>query len=122
MHMHYTDSHEWVKVTDSTATIGVSQFAQKELGDIVHVELPKVGAEVKKGQEIAVLESTKAAADVYAPVSGEIAEVNELLQNHPEIINESSEEKGWLVRLTLKDPAELESLMDQSKYEEFVNK
>lgn len=120
--MHYTDSHEWVKVTDSTATIGVSHFAQKELGDIVHVELPKVGAQVKKGQEIAVLESTKAAADVYAPVSGEVAEVNRLLQNHPEIINESSEDKGWLVRLTLKDPAELESLMDQNKYDEFVSK
>ena len=76
--MQYSDSHEWVKITNSTATVGVSQYAQKELGDIVHVELPKVGAHIKKGQEMAVLESTKAAADVYSPVSGEIAEVNKI--------------------------------------------
>ena len=120
--MHYSDSHEWVKVTNSTATVGVSQYAQKELGDIVHVELPKVGAQIKKGQEMAVLESTKAAADVYAPVSGEIAEVNLELQAHPELINESPEDSGWLIRIELSDSTELETLMDRDKYEGFVNK
>lgn len=120
--MHYSDSHEWVKVTDSTATIGVSEYAQKELGDIVHVELPKVGSTVKKGQEMAVLESTKAAADVYAPISGEISQVNHLLESHPEIINESSEDKGWLIRITMKDLKELEKLMDSDQYQKFINK
>ena len=119
--MHYSDSHEWVKVTNSTATVGVSQYAQKELGDIVHIELPKVGAAVKKGQEIVVLESTKAAADVYCPVSGEVAEVNRELVDHPELINESPEDTGWLVRITLKDPTELESLMDQETYEKTIS-
>ena len=118
--MHYTESHEWVKVTDSTASVGVSQYAQNELGDIVHIELPKVGSQVKKGQEMAVLESTKAAADVYAPISGEITEVNQLLLNHPEIINESAEDKAWLVKIFMKDPAELESLMDHRQYEGFI--
>ncbi|MCH9632886.1 MAG: Glycine cleavage system H protein [Chlamydiae bacterium] len=120
--MHYSDSHEWVKITNSTATVGVSQYAQKELGDIVHIELPKVGVQIKRGQEMAVLESTKAAADVYAPVSGEIAEINTQLQDHPELINESPEDKGWLIRINLGDPTEMESLMDETTYEGFVNK
>ncbi len=118
--MQYSDSHEWVKITNSTATVGVSQYAQKELGDIVHIELPKVGAHIKKGQEMAVLESTKAAADVYSPVSGEIAEVNKELVDHPELINESPEDTGWLIRVTLNDPTELESLMDNAAYEKFL--
>ena len=118
--MQYSDSHEWVKVTNSTVTVGVSQYAQKELGDIVHVELPKVGANIKKGKEMAVLESTKAAADVYSPVSGEISEVNKELMDHPELINESPEEKGWLIRITLNDPTELENLMDIDAYEKFL--
>ncbi len=120
--MHYTDSHEWVKVVNSTATVGVSHFAQKELGDIVHIELPKVGAHVRKGQEIAVLESTKAAADVYAPLTGEIVEVNSQLKNHPELINEAAENEGWLLRIKIKDPVELEKLMDRKQYENFVTK
>jgi glycine cleavage system H protein len=120
--MFYSDSHEWVKVTNSTATVGVSQYAQKELGDIVHIELPKVGVQIKKGQEMAVLESTKAAADVYAPVSGEITEVNTQLHDHPELINESPEDKGWLIRINLSDPTEIEVLMDDEKYSGFVNK
>lgn len=120
--MHFSDSHEWVKTTNSTATIGVSYYAQKELGDIVHIELPKVGAKVKKGQEIVVLESTKAAADVYAPVSGEVSEINTQLKQHPELINESPEKDGWLVRITLSNPTELEKLMDSHQYSEFINK
>ena len=120
--MFYSDSHEWVKVTNSIATVGVSQYAQEELGDIVHVELPKVGIKIKKGQEMAVLESTKAAADVYAPVSGEIAEVNSQLHDHPELINESPENNGWLIKINISDPTEIEDLMDEEKYSGFVNK
>lgn len=120
--MQFSDSHEWVKITNSRATIGVSRYAQKELGEIVHIELPKVGIKIKKGQEIAVLESTKAAVDIYSPVSGEIIEVNTQLIDHPELINESPEDHGWLLRVDLKDPTELEKLMDAQRYENFVNK
>lgn len=118
--MHYTSSHEWVKVTNSTAKVGVSHFAQKELGDIVYIELPQVGRRVEKGAEIAVLESTKAAADVYAPVSGEIEEVNDQLVDHPELINESAEDQGWLIKIKMKDPSELDELMDEEKYGQFT--
>lgn len=118
--MHYTTSHEWVKLTNSTASVGVSGYAQKELGDIVYVELPKVGAQVKKGQEMAVLESTKAAADVYAPVSGKIEEVNQNVKDHPELINESPETEGWLVKIRLDDPNELNQLMEEEKYLSFT--
>ncbi len=118
--MHYTSSHEWVKVTNSTAQVGVSDFAQKELGDIVFIELPEVGRAVEKGDEVAVLESTKAAADVYAPISGVIEAVNEQLSNHPELINESPQEQGWLIKIKMKDPMELDQLMDQEKYESFT--
>lgn len=120
--MQFSDSHEWVKITNSRATIGVSQHAQKEIGEVVHVELPKLGVKIKKGQEIAVLESTKAAVDIYSPVSGKIVEVNRELIDHPELINEYPQEHGWLVRLELQDPTELEKLMDTQKYDSFVNK
>lgn len=118
--MHYSKSHEWVKVVNSTATIGVSDFAQKELGDIVYIELPEKGAEVKTGKELVVLESTKAAADVYAPISGEIEEVNVGLKDHPEWINESPADQGWLVKIKIKDPSELDHLMDETQYQEFI--
>lgn len=118
--MHYTHSHEWIKVTNSTATVGVSDFAQKELGDIVYVELPLKGATVCAGKEIAVLESTKAAADVYAPISGEVIEVNTSLKDHPEWINESPEGQGWLIKIKMKDPTELDSLMTKTQYNEFI--
>lgn len=120
--MHYTESHEWVKVTNSTATIGVSQFAQSELGDIVYVELPEVGAKVELGQEVVVLESTKAAADVYSPISGEVVEVNQNLKDHSELINESPEDTGWLLKLKIEDPTQLEKLMDQSGYQDFLKR
>lgn len=120
--MHYTKTHEWVKVVNSIATVGISDFAQEELGDIVYIELPKVGSKVEIGKEIVVLESTKAAADVYAPISGTIEEVNTELQNQPELINEDAEHKGWIVRIRMKHPEELDALMDESKYEEYIDK
>ncbi|CAF23006.1 glycine cleavage system protein GcvH [Candidatus Protochlamydia amoebophila] len=120
--MKYTDSHEWV-VLESTdvARIGVTQFAQKELGDIVYVELPTLHKKVTAGQEVVVLESTKAAADVYSPVSGEIVEVNQSLSTQPELINQSSEKEGWLFKLRLSNSSELDLLMDEKDYRAMLN-
>ncbi|MCH9633356.1 MAG: Glycine cleavage system H protein [Chlamydiae bacterium] len=119
--MHYSQSHEWVKVTNSHATIGVSFFAQKELGEIVYIELPKLGAEVKSGDEIVVLESTKAAADVYAPISGIIDEVNLNLKDNPELINESPQSSGWLVKIRITHIEELEQLMTEEAYQDYID-
>lgn len=117
----FTDSHEWINVEGSTATVGVSQFAQKELGDIVYVELPTVGKRVNSGQEIAVLESTKAAADVYSPASGEIIAINEKLATAPELINKSPEDDGWLFKIRLSNPSEMDLLMDANEYQSMLN-
>jgi glycine cleavage system H protein len=110
--MKFTETHEWIDVKNGVGIVGVTDYAQKELGDIVYVELPKVGSEVKKGQEAAVLESTKAAADVYAPVSGKIVEVNLALKDASELVNNSPQKDGWLFKLTLADPKEFDALMD----------
>lgn len=116
--MKFTDSHEWIEVEGSgIAKMGVTQFAQKELGDIVYVELPMTGRKVNAGQELAVLESTKAAADVYSPATGTIVEVNNQLTSHPELINQSPEESGWIVKMELSNPAELDLLMDKQAYQ-----
>lgn len=114
--MKFTKSHEWVEIKDDLGTVGVTKHAQKELGDIVYVELPQVGKEVKASQEAAVLESTKAAADVYSPVSGSIVEVNSKLKDQPELINQAAEGEGWLFKIRLKDFSELDKLMDQKAY------
>lgn len=114
--MKYTETHEWVFVTDSSATVGVTDHAQKQLGDIVYVELPKIGAIFKAGDVAAVLESTKAAADVYTPVSGEVIEINERLKNESEKINHSAEKEGWLFRIQMSTPAEVDSLMNLDQY------
>lgn len=111
--MKFTETHEWIDVKDGVGTVGVTEYAQKELGDIVYVELPKIGSEVKKGQEAAVLESTKAAADVYAPVSGRIVEVNLTLKDTSELVNNSPQKDGWLFKLSLSDPKEFDALMDK---------
>lgn len=111
--MKFTDTHEWIVVKDGVGIVGVTQYAQKELGDIVYVELPKIGSEVKRGQEAAVLESTKAAADVYSPVSGKIVEVNLVLKDTSELVNSSPEKEGWLFKLALSDPQEFDSLSDK---------
>lgn len=114
--MKYTESHEWVDADGDYATIGISEFAQDELGDIVYVELPDVGRQVQAGDDVAVLESTKAAADVYTPLSGEITEVNEALKESPETINTSSESKGWIFKIKMSDPGELDRCMDKNDY------
>jgi len=115
--MKYTESHEWVNASGNVATVGITEFAQDELGDIVYVELPEVGQKVSIGEDIAVLESTKAAADVYSPVTGEIAEVNVKLKESPDLINSSSEDEGWIFKVTMTDESELDRYMDKQKYQ-----
>jgi len=114
--MKFTKTHEWIEVINGQGIVGVTNYAQKELGDIVYVELPKVGKQVKKGEEAVVLESTKAAADVYSPVSGTITEVNTTLSERPEQVNLSSEKEGWLYKLTLSNAQEYDALMDVDAY------
>ena len=117
--LKYTKSHEWVRVDDDgIATVGITDHAQELLGDLVFVELPEVGAELGAGAECAVVESVKAASDVYSPVTGEVIEANELLADSPETINQDAYEEGWIYRVRLSDPAELDALMDADAYAE----
>ena len=115
--LKFAESHEWVKINDDgTVTVGISEHAQELLGDVVFVELPKIGAEVTAGSEFSLVESVKAASNIYAPVSGEIIEVNEDLDEAPETINESTYDKGWIAKIKLADASELDNLMDESTY------
>jgi glycine cleavage system H protein len=117
--LRYAKSHEWVRLEeDGTATVGITDHAQELLGDLVFVELPEVGAQLGAGAECAVVESVKAASDVYSPVSGEVIAVNEVLAESPETINQDPYEDGWIFRVRLSDPAELEALMDADAYAE----
>ncbi|GAB4326008.1 MAG: glycine cleavage system protein GcvH [Candidatus Sumerlaeia bacterium] len=116
----YTKTHEWVMVDDDVATVGITEFAQEQLSDVVFVELPAVGEEAAKGEEIAVVESTKIAASVYAPVSGEVVEVNTRLEDEPELINNSPTEEGWVVKIKIASMDELEDLMSEGEYQEFI--
>jgi glycine cleavage system H protein len=114
----YAKTHEWVSLNDGIATVGITDFAQSQLSDLTYVELPEVGQELIAGDEAAVVESVKAAADVYAPVSGEVVEVNEALEDAPELINIDSFGKGWLFKIRVTDEAEVDSMMDADTYEE----
>jgi len=120
MSRYFTDEHEWVEVEGDTATVGITDYAQEQLGDIVFVEVPEVGTELEQGDDAAVVESVKAASDVYAAVSGEVIEVNEALEDEPGLVNSSAEEDGWFFRLTLSDKDELADLMDEKAYKAFV--
>lgn len=115
--MKYTESHEWISVEDKIGTVGITDYAQSELGDIVYVELPEVGKNVNLGGEICVLESTKAAADIYSPLSGSVVEVNLELNNTPELVNQSPEKKGWLYKIELANLNELDELMELEQYQ-----
>ncbi|WP_158152257.1 glycine cleavage system protein GcvH [Vibrio fluvialis] len=115
--LKFTDSHEWVRDNgDGTVTIGISEHAQEMLGDVVFVELPEVGSECDAGESFSLVESVKAASDIYAPVSGVIVEVNEDLQDSPELINEQPYEGGWIVKVKMSDAAELDDLKDAEEY------
>jgi glycine cleavage system H protein len=112
----YTKEHEWVKVDGSAATVGITDFAQRELGDIVYVELPPIGRTVAQGEILGTIESVKAVSEIYAPVSGTIAEVNGILQDKPETINSDPHGAGWICKLTVSAPAELDALLDAGRY------
>lgn len=118
--MKFTDSHEWIKVENGIGTVGITDYAQKELGEVVYIELPSVGKQVKAGQEVAVLESTKAAADIYSPVSGEIVEINQKLGDFIHHINASAEFEGWLFKIKLSDQSETEKLLKREEYLDLV--
>lgn len=115
--LRYAASHEWVRVDGDRATVGISDFAQHELGDVVYLDLPKVGQTFRAGASFGTVESVKAVSDLYAPVSGEVVEINEPLLDAPEGINNSPYDNGWLVVLKLSDPAEVDALMDAAAYE-----
>lgn len=116
--MKFTETHEWIDVQGDIGTVGITDYAQKELGDVVYVELPKVGKSVKAAEEAVVLESTKAAADVYSPVSGTIVEVNQTLEQTAELVNRSAQGEGWLFKIKLSHPQELDALLDATAYRE----
>lgn len=119
--MHFTESHEWVRIEGNIATIGISAYAQKELGEVVSIELPPVGRMVKAKEEVAVLESTKAAADVYAPLSGKVIAVNDAVKQNPSQINQHAETSGWLFKLDLSHPHELSHLMNEKEYRALIS-
>jgi len=114
--LKYTDTHEWLKLKGDTAIIGITDHAQTELTDIVFVELPEVGKEIKKGEELCVVESVKSVSEIYSPVSGKIVNVNEKLEDAPETVNEKPYGDGWLVELELKDKSEIDVLIDAESY------
>ena len=119
MTVYFTEEHEWIRVEGDEATVGITDFAQGQLGDIVFVELPEAGRQVTKGGEAAVVESVKAASDVYAPVDGEIVEPNPALGDDPSLVNTDPEGEGWFFRLRLSDTSELDGLMDAEAYKAF---
>jgi glycine cleavage system H protein len=120
MTTRYTKDHEWVSVDGDVATVGITTYAAESLGDVVFVDLPAVGKTVAQGGEMAVVESVKAASDVYAPISGVVSAVNDALADAPEGVNEGPETTGWFAKLTVSNPAELDALMDRAAYDAFV--
>ncbi len=122
MSRYFTEDHEWVDVDGDTATVGITEYAQSQLGDIVFVEVPDGGRELAKGDDAAVVESVKAASDVYAPVAGTVIEGNAALADQPDLVNSDPEGDGWFFKLTIADASELDGLMDEAKYADFVSK
>ncbi|MGI9498637.1 MAG: glycine cleavage system protein GcvH [Geminicoccaceae bacterium] len=120
MSTYFTDDHEWIKVEGETATVGITGHAAEQLGEIVFVEVKEAGSQVGKGEEFGTIESVKAASEVFAPVDGEVTEVNGELEANPGLINESAEEKGWLCRIKLADTTQLDGLMDQAAYQKLI--
>ncbi len=120
MTIYFTEDHEWIAVEGSTGIVGITDHAQEELGDITFVELPEVGSDYGKGDSVSVVDSVKAASDVYTPVSGTVTEVNTDLEEQPELVNNDAEGEGWLFKVTLSDKSELEGLMDEDAYKTFL--
>jgi glycine cleavage system H protein len=122
MSRYFTEDHEWIDLDGEIATVGITDYAQSQLGDIVFVEVPEDGKQVAKGDDAAVVESVKAASDVYAPVSGTVIVGNPALEGEPALVNEDPEGDGWFFKMTLSDTSELDSLMDEAAYADFVSK
>jgi glycine cleavage system H protein len=120
MATRYTRDHEWIRLEGGVAVIGITPYAQEQLGDIVFVDLPEVGKKLEKGGEIAVVESVKAASEVYAPISGEVVEVNAALADEPGKVNESADGDGWFLKLKPSNPAEIDGLMDEAAYDAYL--
>lgn len=120
MARYFTDEHEWLDVTGDEATVGITDYAQSQLGDIVFVEVPEAGKDVKKGEDAAVVESVKAASDVYAPLDGTITEGNAALGDDPSLVNSDPEGEGWFFKLTLADKSQLDGLMNEAAYKDFI--
>ena len=118
--LKFTKDHEWLRLESDTATVGITPYAQEQLGDLVYVELPALGSDLKKGAQAAVVESVKAASDVYAPVSGEVTAVNEQLASEPGLVNSDPMGGGWLFKIKLGDASEVETLMDEAAYKELI--
>jgi len=116
----YTDEHEWVRLDGDIATVGITDYAQNQLGDVVYVELPKPGQKIEKGKQAAVVESVKAASEVYAPVTGEVVEANQALVDEPATVNADPMGRGWFMKLRLADKGQLDGLMDEAAYKKFV--
>jgi glycine cleavage system H protein len=116
----YTEEHEWVRVEDGVGTVGVTDYAQDQLGDVVYVELPAPGTTVKQFEKLGEIESVKAVSDFYSPVGGEVVDVNEEVNDHPELVNQSFYDRGWLIRLRLTDAAELDALLTAEQYDALV--
>ena len=117
---YFTNDHEWIRVDGDQATVGITDYAQEQLGDIVYVELPETGSRFSKGDGMVVVESVKAASDVYAPVSGEVTAVNDALEGDPALINNAAQGEGWLIRLKLDDESQLDGLLDDSAYKAMI--
>jgi glycine cleavage system H protein len=117
---YFTEDHEWIRVEGETATVGITNYAQEQLGDLVFVDLPKVGKSISKGGACVVVESVKAASDVYAPVDGEVTAINDALGGDPAIVNSAPEADGWLWKMTLSDKSQLDGMMDEAAYKKMV--
>jgi glycine cleavage system H protein len=120
MSTRYTKDHEWVRLDGDVATVGISKYAAEQLGDVVYVELPSVGARFDKGADMAVVESAKAASDVYAPIGGEVVAANDALSGQPDLVNQSPDGDGWFVKLKLSNKGDLDALMDEAAYADYV--
>ncbi|MGP1396378.1 MAG: glycine cleavage system protein GcvH [Inquilinaceae bacterium] len=118
--IRFTQDHEWIRIDDGVGTVGITDYAQNQLGDVVYVELPDVGRSLEKGKDAAVVESVKAASEIYAPVGGEVVEVNQTVADDPSTVNKDPLGDGWFLKLRVADPAEVESLMDEAAYQSFI--
>jgi glycine cleavage system H protein len=120
--LHYTKDHEWIRIEGDVATIGITNFAQEQLGDIVSVEFPKIGKEYAAGESMALIDSMKTTSDVYAPISGEVTEVNSEIEGRPELLNEDPYNEGWILKMKIKNPEEITGLMNAEDYQVYMEK